>query len=328
MDFMETQKSDSTYFISLTNHAPTDSEVTSLVATRGNKVVLSYYKYFPESAYARLFSTGKKLPPGKKVVIFIDHNDKLMDSINPSNKWSIEKNHFGEKFLVVNNQCSVFVIIPAYNETEVIASTVRPLLDKGYEVVIVDDGSTTKIEKFLSGFGVHYLKHEINLGQGAALQTGMSYSKAFNPDYIVHYDADGQHNADDIETFIQVLQEKKAEIVLGSRFLTKETKEMVPVKRRALLKMARLLNWLFTGLLLTDAHNGFRVMKGSALEVIKLKETRMAHATEILRIIKKNRLRYAEAPARISYSAYSMQKGQKPANSINILIDLLLHRFG
>lgn len=222
----------------------------------------------------------------------------------------------------------IFIIIPAYNESEVIVSTIRPLLEKGYEVVIIDDGSTTGIEGHVKNMNVHYLRHEINLGQGAALQTGMEYVKRFDADYVVHYDADGQHSCDDIDGFIKVLTEKNADIVLGSRFLNKETKELVPAKRRFLLKTARLLNWIFTGLLLTDAHNGFRVMKGNVLHKIRLTETRMAHATEILRLIKKHKLRYAEASTKISYTAYSIQKGQKPSNSINILIDLVLHRFG
>ncbi|MEO7534686.1 MAG: glycosyltransferase family 2 protein [Ferruginibacter sp.] len=220
-----------------------------------------------------------------------------------------------------------FIIIPAYNETEVIASTIRPLLERGYEVVVVDDGSSNNMQEHIKQLNVHYLRHEINLGQGAALQTGMEYVKKFNPEYVVHFDADGQHSSDDIDEFINILIEKKTDIVLGSRFLTNETKELVPLKRRLLLKTARILNWIFTGLLLTDAHNGFRVMKGTVLSKLRLTETRMAHATEILRLIKKNRLSYTEAPAKISYTAYSMQKGQKASNSVNILIDLVFHRF-
>lgn len=221
----------------------------------------------------------------------------------------------------------VFVIIPAYNETDVIAATVKPLLLKGFEVIVVDDGSKTDIEKYLKGISVHYLKHDINLGQGAALQTGMDYAKQFNPDYVVHYDADGQHSISDIERFLHLLKVNDVEIVLGSRFLQKETTELVPAKRRMLLKVARIINLFFTGLFLSDAHNGFRVMKGSVLHKIKLTESRMAHATEIIRLIKRNKISYMEGPTEIHYTEYSMQKGQKASNSFNILIDLILHRF-
>ena len=221
----------------------------------------------------------------------------------------------------------IFIIIPAYNETDVIASIITPLIALQYEVVVVNDGSKTDIEQFICHLPVHYLRHEINLGQGAALQTGMSYVKRFDPDYVVHYDADGQHSLHDIVSFISVLKEANVDMVLGSRFLRKDTQELVPFKRRLLLKTARLVNWFFTGLLLTDAHNGFRVMRGSVLHKIELTENRMAHATEMLRLIKAKGLSFVEAPTEIHYTQYSLEKGQRASNSINILIDLVLHRF-
>ena len=219
-----------------------------------------------------------------------------------------------------------FIIVPAYNETEVIATTIYPLLKKGYEVIVVDDGSAISTEKFLKGTGVHFLRHDINLGQGAALQTGMDYARSLDPTFVVHFDADGQHSIDDIDYFINILEEKNVDMVLGSRFMKKETKELIPFKRRMLLRVARIVNWFFTGLFLTDAHNGFRVMKGATLNKIKISENRMAHATEILRIIKRNKISFVEAPTQINYTEYSMQKGQKASNSFNILIDLILHR--
>lgn len=220
-----------------------------------------------------------------------------------------------------------FVIVPAYNETEVIATTIKPLLEKGFEVVVVNDGSPTNILAYVKDLCVHYLVHAINLGQGAALQTGMEYAKSFDPAYLVHFDADGQHNAEDISRFIQTLETENVDIVLGSRFLTEDTKKLVPWRRRMLLQTARIINWVFTGLLLTDAHNGFRVFRGSAIDRLRLMENRMAHATEILRLIKKNKLRYKEASTKIQYTEYSTAKGQRASASLNILIDIFYHRF-
>jgi glycosyltransferase involved in cell wall biosynthesis len=221
----------------------------------------------------------------------------------------------------------IFIIIPAYNETEIIRETVRPLVSSGYEVVVIDDGSSTDIEQYLKGTNIHFLKHDINLGQGAALQTGMDYARQFKPDYVVHYDADGQHSLTDIERFLSIIKEKDVDILLGSRFLEQENIELVPAGRRRLLRLARLINWFFTGLFLTDAHNGFRVMKGTTLNKIRLTENRMAHATEILRLIRRNKVTYAEASTKIHYTQYSMAKGQKASASFNILIDLIIHRF-
>ncbi|MDQ6610187.1 MAG: glycosyltransferase family 2 protein [Bacteroidota bacterium] len=221
----------------------------------------------------------------------------------------------------------VFVIIPAYNETEVIAATIKPLLKEGYQVVVVNDGSPTNIFDFIKDLPVHYLVHSINLGQGAALQTGHEFAKKFKPDFVVHFDADGQHNFSDIARFIKILEAEDVDIVLGSRFLNDDTKKLVPKKRQMLLKTARFLNWLFTGLLLTDAHNGFRVFRGQIIDRLRLTENRMAHATEILRLIKKNKVRYKEASTYIQYTDYSIAKGQRASASLNILIDIFYHRF-
>jgi len=221
----------------------------------------------------------------------------------------------------------IYVIVPAYNETEVIATTIKPLISKGYEVVIVNDGSPTDILGYVKDLRIHYLEHAINLGQGAALQTGVQYAKKFRPDYIVHFDADGQHNLDDVDRFIKILETEEVDIVLGSRFLNEDTRQLVPWRRQILLRTARVINWFFTGLFLTDAHNGFRVFRGSIIDRLPLTENRMAHATEILRLIKKNKIRYKEAPTLIYYTAYSTAKGQRASNSLSILVDIFYHRF-
>lgn len=220
-----------------------------------------------------------------------------------------------------------FVIIPAYNETEVITSTIKPILQEGYQVVVVNDGSPTNIYEYVKDLPVHYLVHSINLGQGAALQTGHEFVKKFKPDFVVHFDADGQHNVSDIARFMTIFEAEDIDIVLGSRFLNDDTKKLVPKRRRMLLKIARLFNWAFTGLLLTDAHNGFRIFRGPVIELLQLTENRMAHATEILRLINQNKVRYKEAPTHIQYTEYSKKKGQQASASLNILIDIFYHRF-
>lgn len=222
---------------------------------------------------------------------------------------------------------SVFVIVPVYNETEIVVETIKPLLVEGYQVVVVNDGSQTNVLSFVQDLRIHYLVHSINLGQGAALQTGMDYAKKFNPDFVVHFDADGQHNPADIKRFIDILEERQVDIALGSRFLNSDTEKMVPVKRRLLLKTARFINWFFTGLLLSDAHNGFRVFRGTVLSKLRLTENRMAHATEILSLIKKNRISFSEASTSIRYTAYSAAKGQRTSDSLNIIVDIFYHRF-
>ena len=217
---------------------------------------------------------------------------------------------------------SVYIIVPCFNEGEQLRTTVTELLERGYGVVVVDDGSNTSAWEMLSDLPIHFLRHSINLGQGAALQTGMEYCRGIHANAVVHFDADGQHSPDDIAPFIEAL--KDCDIVLGSRFLQKTDSKKIPKSRRILLQCARLVNFLFTGLWLTDAHNGFRALNAKALERIELRENRMAHATEILMQIKTKRLRWKECPCTVRYTEYSKKKGQKWYNSIDILLELIL----
>ena len=221
----------------------------------------------------------------------------------------------------------IFIVIPAFNESpEVVDDTLKKVLQKKYEVVLVDDGSSRDVMTRSHRHAVHYLRHSINLGQGASLQTGMDYALQNGADIIVHFDADGQQNVDDIGKFISRLQADNLDVVLGSRFLKAEDSAAVPKGRRLVLRLARLVNGIFTGLWLTDAHNGFRVFNRSGAMKIRLTENRMAHASEILRLIKKNGLRYCEVPTHIVYTEYSKAKGQTAINSFNILIDLIKNR--
>ena len=220
---------------------------------------------------------------------------------------------------------STYVLVPAYNEGEVIRQTVEGLLQAGYEVIVVDDGSTDNTEAQLRNLPIHHLRHIINLGQGAALQTGMRYAQSIGAEMLVHFDADGQHCVKDIARILAPIQAEEADIVLGSRFLG-ESSDDLSASRRMLLKVAVLVNGLLTGLWLSDAHNGLRAMNAKTLSCIQLQENGMAHATEILSEIRRHSLRYTEVAVQIRYSAYSRAKGQSGWNAFNILSDLLLHK--
>lgn len=221
---------------------------------------------------------------------------------------------------------SVFIVVPAYNEARVIRSTLAPLLQTDYAVVLVDDGSQDDTWSIAESLPIYALRHPINLGQGAALQTGMTFALAQGAAIIVHFDADGQHRVEDIETLIEPLRKGEADVVLGSRFLRAETTKAIPLMRRMLLRGAILINGLTTGLWLSDAHNGFRAMTREAATKIYLRENSFAHASEILLQIRHQKLRYVECPTNIIYSEYSQEKGQSNLNAINILIDLLIRK--
>ena len=220
-----------------------------------------------------------------------------------------------------------FIVIACFNESLRIKETVTSVLTLGYEVVVVDDGSSEDIKKELRDLPVHFLRHPINLGQGASLQTGMDYAAQQGAKIVAHFDADGQHRREDLEKLIDFIRVGKADIVLGSRFLDKEDIAYIPVARRRILKLARFVNGCLSGLWMTDAHNGLRAMNRKAFLSIRLKENRMAHATEILQQIKEQKLTWKELPVRIIYTDYSQEKGQSSWNALNIFFDLIIRKF-
>jgi len=219
----------------------------------------------------------------------------------------------------------VYIIIPAYNENEVIRSVLEDLLPYDYRLVVIDDGSAVPLHELLKNFPVYLLRHPVNLGQGAALQTGIQFAVAKNARFIVSFDADGQHEATDIPTLLSGLEDDKADIVSGSRFLVKNNGH-IPAGRKFILQAARYLNFFFTGILLTDAHNGLRAMNQKAASAIQLRQNGMSHATEILTEIRKHKLRHKEVPVTIRYTAYSKKKGQTAWGSFRIFFDLLLNK--
>lgn len=220
---------------------------------------------------------------------------------------------------------SISVIIPCYNEADVIASTVKEVLAAGYKVIVVDDCSTDQTPDVIKPLPIHYIRHSINLGQGAALQTGFDFAKKRRAAYFVSFDADGQHDVRDIKKMIGKMVEENLDVVLGSRFLP-GSETNISAGRKLLLKSACLMNFLFTGIWLTDAHNGLRVLNRRAVESIRLRENRMAHASEFLLQLKKKGLKFGECPVRIRYTEYSRKKGQSLLNSVRIFFELLLNK--
>ena len=216
---------------------------------------------------------------------------------------------------------NVVVVIAAYNEEKKIKTVVDSVAKYVDLVVVVDDGSKDKTYEMVNNKKAVVLRHCINLGQGAALQTGFDYVKKLNPEVVVTYDADGQFLAEEIPSMVKPILEKKVDVVLGSRFLGK-TINMSPV-RKYMLKLGILFTWIFSEIKLTDTHNGFRALSKKALESIKITQNRMAHASEIIDEIKRNNLSYVEMPVTVKYDDYSKQKGQSNLNSVKIFLELI-----
>jgi glycosyltransferase involved in cell wall biosynthesis len=214
----------------------------------------------------------------------------------------------------------IHVVIAAYNEAAVIARVIMEVRRAGYAVVVVDDGSSDDTGGIARAAGASLVRHPFNLGQGAALQTGIDFALLQGAEVVVTFDADGQHRAGDISRLVHALAEENVEFALGSRFLRSSAN--LPPLRRLLLKAATVFTRWTTGLQVTDTHNGLRAITRRGAAAIRLRQNQMAHASELLGQIGRSGLPYVERPVTIEYTAYSLAKGQRTSESILILIDL------
>jgi polyprenyl-phospho-N-acetylgalactosaminyl synthase len=219
-----------------------------------------------------------------------------------------------------------WVVIPAYNEAgnDTIGSTVRGIRGAFPNVVVVDDCSRDDTGPQARAAGAHLLRHPVNLGQGAALATGIRYALTEGAYEIVTFDADGQHRVEDALAMVEMRRRAGVDVVLGSRFLG--SAEGIPPLRRRVIRLAASISRLTTGLSVTDTHNGLRVLSRHAAETIVIRQNRMAHASEFLSQIAAHRLSHVEAPTRIVYTEYSLTKGQKLTGAFAILKDLAIRR--
>jgi glycosyltransferase involved in cell wall biosynthesis len=216
----------------------------------------------------------------------------------------------------------LWVVVPALNEASVIGGVVRSVRDRCPNVVVVDDGSDDTTEAEALAARAVVLRHVINLGQGAALQTGIEYALRRGATCIATFDADGQHHADDLVRMVAALRSQDLDVVLGSRFLGRT--ENMPPGRRLVLHAAVVLTRLTTGIKLTDAHNGLRVMTATTARRLRIVQDQMAHASELVSQIGRLGLRVGEVPVTVSYTRYSIHKGQRLTHGVRILADLVV----
>jgi glycosyltransferase involved in cell wall biosynthesis len=215
-----------------------------------------------------------------------------------------------------------WIVIPAYNEANRLGRVLAELCAHYPHVVVVDDGSEDGTAEVALRYPVWLLQHVVNLGQGAALATGIGFAVQQGADIVVTCDADGQHQVRDIARLIEPILQGQAEVVLGSRFLGETVN--IPRVRRWLLRLGVIFTRLTTGLDITDTHNGLRAFSRTAAEQLQIRQNRMAHASEILHQISRHRWRYCEVPVTIRYDAETLAKGQRSWNALRILGELLV----
>jgi len=219
-----------------------------------------------------------------------------------------------------------WLIVPCYNEGTVIFDVLTNARETFPNIVGVNDGSADDSAAQIRAAGAHLVDHPVNLGQGAAIQTGVEYArKQPGAQYFVTFDADGQHQVKDVVRMIERLRTEPLDIIVGTRFAGQDNSQ-VPWIKRAVLKTVVMLSPRTKKLGLTDAHNGLRAFNRKVAEEMNIRMNGMSHASEIVSMIEKHGWRVDEEPVDILYTEYSMSKGQSLINGVNILADGLVAR--
>jgi glycosyltransferase involved in cell wall biosynthesis len=217
------------------------------------------------------------------------------------------------------------IIVPAFNEGTVIKSTLTEVLQACPVVICVDDGSSDNTAKEVLSTNATLVQHPINMGAGAATQTGVEFAlQDENVQYFVTFDGDGQHRVEDIAPLLKHLQDNKLDVVFGSRFLGKV--ENIKGIKAVFLKVVKLFNKLTTRVELTDPHIGLRVFNRKFAESLDITLHGFAHASEIVEHIGEGDFKYGEYPVTVIYTDYSLKKGQPMLNAVNIIFDLFFNK--
>jgi glycosyltransferase involved in cell wall biosynthesis len=222
---------------------------------------------------------------------------------------------------------ATWLVIPAFDEEPVLAGVLRGLEGLPYRAVVVDDGSTDGTAAVAARFDVAVVRHACNLGQGAAIQTGITYALAEpGTRFVVTFDADGQHRPEDIASLLAPLRAGECDVTLGSRFVPGGSALNIPAQRRLALRLATLMTRVTTGMVLTDTHNGLRAFTSEVAAQLRISHNGMAHASEILAQIAAHGWRYREIPVTVTYTSHSLRKGQSVMDSVDIVWESLRGR--
>ena len=222
----------------------------------------------------------------------------------------------------------IFIMVPAYNEEKTLEYVLIDLLNRGYYVVLVDDGSKDNTFEIARNVQRNYSKklflhkHIINRGLGAAIKTGICAALNHGADYIVTFDADGQHNPEDIVNVIKPLINGEADVVIGSRVFSD-----MPLTRNFGNYLMNILTFIFHGLYVQDSQSGLRAFTRNATKKLNLRYRGYDISSEIIREIKSNNLKLSEIPITTIYTDETMNKGTNTRIGLKILFRMVLDLF-
>jgi len=203
----------------------------------------------------------------------------------------------------------IFIVIPAYLEEPAIRDVLTNLQRAGYSnIVVVDDGSSDRTyQEVLKVPHVFAARHLVNRGKGAAVRTGLDIAKQQGADIVVTFDADGQHVAADIGKLVKAIGEGY-DVALGRR--TFKTEDM-PAMKIFFNHIASVITMILFGIKVSDTQCGLRAYSSAALEQIETRADRYAFDTEVIKEIKRHRLKYKEVPIDVIYNEHSQTKAER-----------------
>lgn len=223
----------------------------------------------------------------------------------------------------------LLLVIPAYNEEKSIAKVLHNLPRRlpsvsSIDTLVVDDGSTDNTLKEAGKHASRVLHHTLNRGLGGALGTGFEYAKRHTYDFVITFDADGQHHPSDLKKILSPLVKNRADVVVGSRLLKKTS---MPPLRQIVNKLSNIVTYILFGVWISDSQSGLRGFSRSAIERIHIRSQGMEVSSEIFKEVGRLKLRVVEVPVKTIYTNYSLTKGQRISNAPNVVWKLVLHRF-
>ena len=223
---------------------------------------------------------------------------------------------------------ATYVILPAYNEATRIQPVIEEIAEKGYKMVIVNDGSSDNTLEVVRQSQRKYPKnifiysHIINRGVGVAMQTGFDAVLRYNPKYIVNMDSDGQHSVDDLDNVLEPLVTGRAQAVIGVRPL----KDM-PLSRNIANAIMNLLTRIFYKVDVSDSQTGFRAITLDALKKININARGYLISSEFIREVNDNDIPFEEVPIKTIYTPETQAKGTNVTVAFKILLQMIRHQF-
>jgi len=233
----------------------------------------------------------------------------------------------------VNERSRYLAVVPAYNEEATVGSVVTAIRDgcPGFDVLVVDDGSTDETRRSAELAGARVIRHPFNLGIGGAVQNGFVFAMENGYDFMVQVDGDGQHDPVEIGKLIETMRDDpQIDMVCGSRFLSKDLKYPSPISRRTGIHIFAFLMSLLTRQPISDPTSGFRLFNRRAIDLFARDYPHDYPEVEALLMLHHHRLQMREVPVRMferGGGVSSISSGKSVQYMLKVLLAIFVGLF-